>query len=149
MAAGPTLRTRSTVDVTIIGATFQLIPILRDGDPAGARLGAMLLSRKPRQDQLASLVELLRRTGARFVPALQRAEITDVRGEPCLVTNDGGPILGPVPGLGEELLIAAAVPSSLAPGAAAQLCDHIVNRTDISAPYRASRFGGREEEGER
>jgi glycine oxidase len=104
-------------------------------------LGSTFLEGRP---DPAAWVEPIRRRAARFLPALERAEVRGVRACARPVSLDGRPLVGRVPGLNGLFVHAGHGPwgISTGPGSARLVADLVLGRGDRIPPaLDPGRFG--------
>jgi glycine/D-amino acid oxidase-like deaminating enzyme len=123
----------------------------RDADPpslftvasAGgvSTLGSTFLPDEPDPEQVA---RLLIERGARYLPAIATAKVTEIRRCARPQSSDGRPFIGPVEGVRGLFVCAGHGPwgISTGPGSAALVVAAILDGTTVGGPLRASRSVG-------
>jgi glycine/D-amino acid oxidase-like deaminating enzyme len=127
--------------------------VARGGDPpplfslvtsgGASSLGSTFLPGRPDE---AALVPRLRERGARFVPAIARAEVRGVRSCARPLSADGLPLLGRAPGRDDVFVAAGHGPwgITLGPASGRLVADLVLGRGDPPAAFDPARFGGPE-----
>ncbi len=117
------------------GAPTELFSIVTAGG-----ISAVGSTFTPEEPDAAAVAPGLLRRGARYVPALEHARIEQVRACARPLSDDGRPLLGPVPGRdGVHLLTGhGAWGISLGPASARLVADALLGRGDPIAPELAA-----------
>ncbi len=114
------------------GVLFSLVT--REGASA---LGSTFFPERPEPGEVAPAVV---ERGARFIPALGGTRVVSVRACARPMSEDGRPLLGPLPGAAEGLFVAAGHGPwgiSLGPGSARLVADAVLGRPPAIAPELA------------
>jgi sarcosine oxidase subunit beta len=104
-------------------------------------LGSTFLPNEPDPERVA---RLLVERGARYLPAIATAKVTEIRRCARPQTSDGRPFIGPVDGVPGLFVCAGHGPwgISTGPGSAALVVAAILDGTIVAGPLRASRSAG-------